>query len=61
MIFPYLSEKFSTTELIFDGWQYKLNEDIVNHEKPDVMLLFMLESNLRNFLHHQSRLNKNKT
>ncbi len=54
-IFPFISESFSRSVKIFDSWQYKLNEDIVNAEKPDVVLLIVLESNLRSLLEHQSR------
>jgi alginate O-acetyltransferase complex protein AlgJ len=54
-IFPYLAESFSKTTKIFDGWQYKLNEEIIEKEKPDVVILLMLESNMKNFLKYQSR------
>lgn len=54
-IFPYLAESFSKTTKIFDGWQYKLNEEIIEKEKPDVVILIMLESNMRNLLKYQSR------
>lgn len=57
-IFPYISDSFGRSVKIFDSWQYKLNEDIVNAEKPDVVLLIVLEANLRNMLEHQSRLKK---
>lgn len=54
-IFPYLAECFSRSVKIFDAWQYKLNEEIVLKEKPDVYLLVVHEPLLRNFLEHQSR------
>ena len=53
-IFPFLSENFSRSVKIFDAWEYKLNEEIVDREKPDIVLLMVLESNLRNMLAHQS-------
>lgn len=56
-IFPYLTENFSRSVKIFDAWQYKLNEDIVLKEKPDVYLLVIHEPLLRNFLEHPSRKN----
>jgi alginate O-acetyltransferase complex protein AlgJ len=56
-LFPFLAEEFSRSVKIFDSWQYKLNEDIVKSEKPDVVLLVVLESNVRNMLSFQSRLN----
>ena len=52
--YPIASEYFRETTKIFDSWQYKLNEPIVENEKPDVMILIMLESNIRNLLRHTS-------
>ena len=57
MIFPFVSESFSRTVRIFDSWQYKLNEDIVNAEKPDICILIMHETILHNFFDFQARLN----
>lgn len=57
-IYPYISESFSRSVKIFDAWQYKLNEDIVNKENPDVVLLIVLESNIRSILSYQSRIKK---
>ncbi len=56
-IFPFIAEDFGRSVKIFDSWQFKLNEDIVNSEKPDVMLVIALESNIRSMLINQSRLN----
>ena len=58
-LFPFLSENFSRSVKIFDGWQYKLNEEIVLSEKPDIVLLVALESNVRSILNNQSRLKIN--
>jgi alginate O-acetyltransferase complex protein AlgJ len=55
-VFPFLAESFSRTVRIFDGWQYQLHEDIIESEKPDVVLLILLESNVRGMLNAQSRL-----
>jgi alginate O-acetyltransferase complex protein AlgJ len=55
IIYPIISEYFGKTVKIFDAWQYKLNEDIIADEKPDIVLLMVLESNLRNVLQYQSR------
>lgn len=52
--FPYAQEQFGETVKIFDFWQYKLNESIVKNEKPDVVLLIMLEANMKNLLRHTS-------
>ena len=53
-LFPYISEPFSRSVKIFDSWQYKLNEEIVKAEKPDVVVLIVLESNIRNMLKYLS-------
>jgi alginate O-acetyltransferase complex protein AlgJ len=60
MIFPFLSEGFSRSVKIFDGWQYMLNEDIVRAEKPDVVILMIHEARLKLMLSHQSRLTANR-
>jgi hypothetical protein len=57
-IFPFLAENFSKTVKIFDSWQYKLNEEIVANEKPDVVLLMINEPILRNMLKHQASIKK---
>jgi alginate O-acetyltransferase complex protein AlgJ len=54
--FTYFSEHFSRSVKIWDAWQYKLNENIVEGEKPDIMLIMVDEPVLRNLLKHQSRL-----
>lgn len=58
-IFPLLSESFSKTVKIWDNWEYKLNEPIVESEKPDVCLLVIHEKNLRAILKNASGLNNN--
>ncbi|WP_317897512.1 DHHW family protein [Aurantibacillus circumpalustris] len=59
-IFPFLAENFSKSVKIFDSWQYKLNEEIVDQEKPNVVLLMINEPILRELLKFQSRPNANK-
>ena len=59
MLYPLLSEEFSRTVRIFDAWQYKLNEDIIEKEKPDIVILLALEANLRNLLSSASRFKPN--
>lgn len=56
-MFPFLAENFSITSKIFDKWEYKLNESIVENEKPDVFLMIVLESNLRNIIKFRSSTN----
>lgn len=51
---PFAAEQFGETVKIFDSWQYKLNEPFVRNEKPDVVLLIMLESNMKNLLRYTS-------
>lgn len=55
-VFPLLAEHFKRTVKIFDCWEYKLNESIVEAEKPNIVLVIALESHLRNMLKFQSRL-----
>ena len=40
------SENFSRSVYIFDGWKYGPNYDIVENEKPDIVLLEIFEPNL---------------
>lgn len=46
----FLKEHFSSTVLIFDAWEFKLNEDIIRKEKPDIVLFMSLESFLHKFI-----------
>ncbi|HJN05747.1 MAG TPA: hypothetical protein QF480_03955 [Bacteroidales bacterium] len=45
-IMPFLSEHFSESVYIFDGWHHDLNEDIVINEKPDIFVQLVLESQI---------------
>lgn len=56
--FTLLSPEFKKTVKIWDNWEYKLNEPIVENEKPDLVLLIIHEKNLRYLLKHGSGLNK---
>jgi alginate O-acetyltransferase complex protein AlgJ len=49
-IFPFLSENFSRTVKIFDGWSYAINTAIVEKEKPDIVLMVIYEPFIRNML-----------
>ena len=53
--YPFLSEQFRRSVKIFDAWEYKLNEEIVEVEKPDIQLLILWEANIKSLLAHQSR------
>jgi len=47
---PYLNQIFSKAEYIFDEWQYKENRVIVEGEKPDVVILEVVEDKLGQLL-----------
>jgi alginate O-acetyltransferase complex protein AlgJ len=49
-LLPYMSENFSKSVYIFDNWKYERQEEIVTQEKPDIVLLMLLESNLSQVL-----------
>lgn len=46
-----LPESFNETVFIWDNWCYRLNEDIVENEKPDIYVTIVIESNLSYILH----------
>lgn len=46
-LFPFIAEGFGRSVKLFDAWEYKRNEDIIAKEKPDVVLVMVLESKLR--------------
>jgi len=50
VIRPFAREVFSESLFIFDAWQFKLNEEIIEQYKPDVVVFIGLETNPENFL-----------
>lgn len=52
VMYPFLKDAFSHTVFIWDKWQYKLNETIVDEEKPDIYLTMTLESLLPGLVEH---------
>ncbi len=44
----FFKDSFSRTVYIWDEWKYKLNEPIVEYEKPDIYVCMVLESLLKN-------------
>lgn len=46
----FLSESFSHTAFIFDAWQYKLNENIIEGEKPNIVIYIMWEPKIDNMI-----------
>lgn len=57
-IFPFISEQCSKCTAIYDGWEYGLNENIIKEEKPNIVLLLVIESNLKDIMKHQKMKNK---
>jgi alginate O-acetyltransferase complex protein AlgJ len=49
-LLPFLAENFRRSVFIFDGWQYKALYDIVDTEKPGVVMYIVLESNFDSLL-----------
>ena len=49
-LLPYMSENFSKSVYIFDNWKYERQEEIVTKEKPDIVMLMLMESNLSQVL-----------
>ena len=51
----FYQEIFGECVFVFDEWKHKLNEDIIENEKPDIVILQILESFLPNLLKYQSK------
>ena len=49
------NENFSRSVYIFDGWQYGPNYEIIENEKPDIVLLEVFEPHLSNVLSSLAR------
>jgi hypothetical protein len=49
-IMPFFKDSFSRTVFIWDKWQYKLNEPIVEAENPDIYITLTLESLLQGLM-----------
>ena len=47
-LIPFLSEHFSESVYIFDGWHHWFNEEIVLNEKPDIYIQVVVESFIPN-------------
>ena len=52
---PFCREIFKESEFIFDAWQFKMNEPIIDSFKPDVIVFIGLEKNVKNFLKDYSK------
>lgn len=53
-LMPFLSEGFSRVVYIWDAWQYKLDLNIIEKEKPNAVLLIIFEPNLKRFAKHRN-------
>ncbi len=51
-VMPFLSEHFSKSIYIWDGWQYGLNKNIVLNEKPDIYIQIVVETFIPNILEY---------
>ncbi len=49
---PFVREYFKESVFIFDAWQYKLNEDIIEKINPDIVVFLTLESLLEGLISH---------
>jgi len=47
---PFFAENFSHSTYIFDAWQYKLNENIVEAEKPNIVVYVIFEPLLKHIV-----------
>ncbi len=54
ILIPFIKEDFAKSVYIFDRWEYGLNEDIIEKEKPDIFINIVLECHLKNILQHLS-------
>jgi alginate O-acetyltransferase complex protein AlgJ len=57
-LIPMVSEHFSRSVFIFDAWQYGFNLNIVEAEKPDVVILEVFEPHILNILNNLSHKQK---
>ena len=45
-VIPFIKEPFKESVFIFDAWQYKLNESIIEKVKPDIVVFLGLETHI---------------
>lgn len=51
-LLPMVSENFNRSVFIFDSWRYQFNLDIIEAEKPDIVILEIYEPHISNILHN---------
>lgn len=49
-LIPYIKNSFYHSTFIFDSWNYAFNYDIIEKEKPDIVVYMMLESLIPGFI-----------
>jgi hypothetical protein len=49
-IMPFLEENFSRSVYIFDSWRYNLHMEIIEKEKPDIVLYLIYEPHIFNLI-----------
>ncbi|MBK6283027.1 MAG: hypothetical protein IPF54_10535 [Draconibacterium sp.] len=47
-LMPYLQNSFHYSTFIWDGWNYSFNLEVIQKEKPDVVIYMILESIIPN-------------
>jgi len=50
----FYKESFGKTVMIFDAWHHELNPAIITNEKPDIVVIQVLENMLDNLLKYQA-------
>lgn len=51
----FYKESFGKTVMIFDQWHHELNPEIIKNEKPDIVVIQVLENMLDNLLKYQAK------
>jgi alginate O-acetyltransferase complex protein AlgJ len=49
-VIPFAREVFKESVFIFDAWQYKINKEIVESYKPDVVIFLGLETQIDHYI-----------
>lgn len=49
-VIPFLKEAFTESVFIFDNWKYKLDKEIIDKVKPDIVLYISMETHIENFI-----------
>jgi alginate O-acetyltransferase complex protein AlgJ len=52
LLVRYLQEHFSESVFIHDEWKYRMREDLIENEKPDIVLTIVLENELNKLLEY---------